>query len=330
MNPKHFIAAVLCAVLNTHALAQDIDKELSVLAEKLAGQIKDQGKKKVAVIDFTDLQGSPSGELGKYIAEQLTVDLVISKKDFSVLDRANLKRILAEHKLTATGLIDPENAKKLGLFAGVDALILGTIIPKSSNISLTAKMIATETAEIAGAARAEFKADDVVQQLLSKPAKTEEPPLAGQPESAPPPKVFGDLQAVVESLKLVPGDLPDYSIASLTLVITNMSESKIYGVAFHPDHYNNFNLSNSRGDEFRAYEVNGIDKAYEGFGGLHGSMSDIPPRSAIKVSSKSSVRWNGKSGDYRPYRLQTVVIFSEEKQGRYPNPKKYNLVLDVK
>ena len=30
--------------------------------------------------------------------------------------------------MTATGLVDPENAKKLGQFAGVDALIIGTIL----------------------------------------------------------------------------------------------------------------------------------------------------------------------------------------------------------
>jgi TolB-like protein len=321
------MSSLLCSLLSLQA--QDIDKELSVLAEKLSAHVKEQSKKKVAVIDFTDLQGNPSGELGKYIAEQLTVNLVISKKDFSVLDRANLRRILAEHKLTATGLIDPENAKKLGMFAGVDALIMGTIIPKNSNISLTAKIITTDTAEIIGAARAEFKADEVVQQLVSRPAKAEEATDQAEPRSPPPPKLFGDLQARVESLKLLPGD-NIYGSASLSLIITYMSDSKTWGVALHPDHYNNFNLSNSRGDEFRATEVNGIDKAFEGFGGFQGSVSDIPPRSAITISSKSSVRWTGKPGDYRPYRLQTVVIFGEEQQGRHSNLRKYNLVLDVK
>src|SRR5882724_5371902 len=170
MNSQRFVTIFLCCVLCGHAFAQapDMDKELSDLAEKLAPPIKDHAKKKVAVIDFTDLQGG-SSELGKYIAEQLTVNLVMGKRDFAVLDRANLKSILAEHKLTSQGLVDPANAKKLGEFAGVDALILGTIIPKRQNISLTAKIITTDTAEIVGAARAEFKSDDTVQQFLSHP-----------------------------------------------------------------------------------------------------------------------------------------------------------------
>ena len=154
MNPQRFLAPLLCIILygSTFVQAQDMDAELSSLADKLALPIKDHGNKKITVIDFTDLEGGVS-ELGKYIAEQLTVDLVMSKRDFAILYRANLQKIVAEHKLTSQGLVDPENAKQLGKFAGVDAIILGTIIPKGQSISLTAKIITTETAEIVGAAR---------------------------------------------------------------------------------------------------------------------------------------------------------------------------------
>lgn len=330
MNTLRILIATLCITLCSQALAeiQDIDKELSDLAEKLAVPITDHGKKKIAVVDFADLQGNSEGELGKYIAEQLTVDFVMGKRDFSLLDRANLKRILAEHKLTSQGLVDPENAKKLGMFAGVDALIMGTIIPKgTSSISLTAKIITTDTAEIIGAARAEFKADDTVRQLVAKPGATAD---EGQGDvTSPPQKPFGDLQAKVESMKLLPGDRV-YGFARLTFIITNTSESKTYGVALEADPYNNFHLSNSRGDEFRATDVSGIESAYERGGTFFGEVTDVPPKSSITISSKSQVAWTGKPGDYRPYRLQAIVIFGEEKQGRHPDLRKYNLVLDVK
>ena len=212
MNPLRAITVILCLLLGGHALAQsqDIDTELAKLSDKLVTQIKDQGKKKVAVIDFTDLQGG-SSELGKYIAEQLTVNLVMGKRDFSVLDRANLKSVLAEHKLTATGLIDPETAKKLGMFAGVDALILGTIIPKGQNTSINAKIITTDTAEIVGAARAEFKVDNTVQQLASKPAT--ESNAGGNSvdlnnDVAKVVKSFGDLRVELLSLQIVSKRLP--------------------------------------------------------------------------------------------------------------------------
>lgn len=76
------------------------------------------------------------------------------------MDRANPKRHLQEHKLTAAGLVDPENAKKLGQFAGVDVLVVGTMVPKNNSIQLTAKLHHDGYAEIIGAARALVKTNE--------------------------------------------------------------------------------------------------------------------------------------------------------------------------
>ena len=328
-----FLCMTLCG--NIFSQSKDIDKELTDLADKLAKQIKENAKKKVTVIDFTDLEGGVN-DLGKYIAEQLTVNLVMAKKDFSVLDRANLKSILAEHKLTATGLIDPENAKQLGKFAGVDVLILGTIVIKSEQVTITAKMITTDTAEIIGATRGEFKVDPVVQELLSKTvaagAKTDTSQSA-VPLRPPIVKPFGDLHAKVESIKFLPSSTPE-GYVNLTLVVTNMSTSKTYGVAFEPDAdniYNRFHLNNSRGDDFQSVELTGIGLGSYSTGKFNGTMTDIAPKTSLTIISKCMVRWNGtKSGDYRPYRFRAMVILGEENNGQYDALRKYNLVIDVK
>ena len=305
-----------------------MDKELSSLSEQLAGKIKDQNKKKVAVLDFTDLEGSANGELGRYIAEQLTIDMVMEKRDFAVLDRANLKKILAEHKLTATGLVDPDNAKKLGQFAGVDALILGNIIPKGTNINLTAKIITTDTAEIVGAARAQFINDQSVQQLLSKPAIHEgmaDASTAADPDR----KIFGDLQAKVESLRVTTAG-PRYSLAKLTLLITNTSETLTYGVAAVYGWNDTFHLSNDRGDEFQGTDLRGIEKFSQSNGGEVGKMTELPPKSGISVVFASQAYSEAKPGDYRPYRFQAEFGFGVQAKGRYSDARKYNLVLDIK
>lgn len=327
MNARLLKAVLLCFTLlgYTVAKAEDMDTELSKLAEKLATPIKEKGKKKVTVLDFTDLQGGGS-ELGKYIAEQLTVNLVMEKREFSVLDRANLKSIMAEHKLTATGLVDPENAKKLGQFAGVDALILGTITPKGTNINLTAKIITTDTAEIVGAAKAQFGTDETVQQLLSRAATASSPTGESEP---PAKKPFADLNVIVESFKLSPGWSP-YSLGRLTLIMTNTSASQTYGVALLQGFHDNFNFSNSRGEQFETTEVSGIGTAYDAVNRTFGTLTDIPPKSSITLVAKSQVRMDGKAGDYRPYRLSTIVYYGIESKGRYNDIKKYNLVMDIK
>lgn len=231
MKLHRLITTVLCFILCGHTLsrAQDMDTELSKLSEDLAGKVKGHGCKKVTVLDFTDLQGG-SSELGRYIAEQLTVDFVMTNRDFAVLDRANLKSILTEHKLTAQGLVDPENAKKLGLFAGVDALIIGNIIPVGTNINLTVKIITTETAEVVGGAKAKFRTDDTVQQFLSKPVKADDAVGASQSQSAGISKQFGNLCVVVDKLR----KLNDGSYV-VDLTLQNKSDKNSIAVAMYHD-----------------------------------------------------------------------------------------------
>ena len=292
MNRLHAIALLLVIATCSRAFAelQDIDAELSDLAGRLTVPIKANGKKKVAVIDFTDLQGSPEGELGKYIAEQLTVDLVMSKRDFAVLDRANLRKILAEHKLTSEGLVDPDNAKKLGMFAGVDALILGTIIPKGdSAVSLTAKIITTDTAEIVGAARAEFKEDSMIKDLVSKPAPAARADSGGGflPDDKPPVvKSFGDLRVEVRPLLIV-----DRNQLQMTITLTNQSPRNSTWVALSGEMFSiKAIINDSAGAEFRAnrMSVSGIQVGtFARYGYTPNSFSpatEIRPRDAISAT----------------------------------------------
>ena len=325
MKSYRLFAAVLCVALCGLVVhAQDMDTAITKLTEDVAAKIKDNGNKKITVLDFTDLQGGTS-ELGKYIAEQLTVDFVMTKRDFSVLDRANLKRILDEHKLSASGLIDPENAKQLGKFAGVDAMIFGTVVPVGNNINVAVKVITTETAEVVGGAKTKFAADESVQQLLSQSAQASD--SSGKP--APSEKPFGELQGKIESLNVTPGD-GHYGYATMTLIITNTSKSLTYGVAVNPDFYKNFNLSDSQGNVFRATEVKGVETLFQGFGGYRGSITGIAPKSAITITAKSQVGWTGQAGEYRPYHFETEVLFGEAAKGNISEVKKYNLVLEMK
>jgi len=280
MNPTRIITAVLCFTLAS-VQAQDMDKELSGVATKLATLIKDNGKKKVTVLDFTDLQGGGS-ELGRYIAEELTVNLVMVKTNFSVLDRANLKKILAEHKLTATGLINPENAKKLGQFAGVDAIILGTIVARRQKVSVTAKIITTDTAEIVGAAKAEFMSDESTQKLLLKSAdapKSDEPEQKDDKVIAA--KTLGDLRVDVKSLVVAQRDF------LLTLDLVNLNSKKSLWVALNADNAQNVRggITDQDGRTFVTAwnEVSGLTVTAEQHGGFF-HATEIPRTNTLPVT----------------------------------------------
>ena len=125
------------------------------------------GKKTVAVVDFTDLQGCVT-ELGRYMAEDISVALVNNAKEFEVIDRTNLRVLMQEHKLASTGIIDPATARKLGQVAGVDAIVTGTITPVGDSVHVSAKVLDTESAKMLGGITVDIPKTAPVQELIAK------------------------------------------------------------------------------------------------------------------------------------------------------------------
>jgi len=156
--------------------------EIKDISAKMAGEIATAGRKTIAVADFTDLQGNVT-ELGRFLAEEFSVCLAGSDARFEVVDRIHLKSIITEHKLSATGMIDPSTARKLGKIAGVQALITGTVTPFGDNVRLTVKILDTETAKIIGASTANLAKTKAIEELLARGIDARSP--YPQPPSAP-------------------------------------------------------------------------------------------------------------------------------------------------
>ena len=155
MRTKLLAVLLACCVLAVGtAYSQTMDDEMAGLADKISKALVARGCKNVAAVDFTDLQGQPT-ELGRFLSEQLTVEIV-STGGVSMVDRANIKSILAEHKLAEEGLVDPANAKKLGEFAGVDAILVGNVTELDDGIVLMVRAISTGSANIVAAGRIKF------------------------------------------------------------------------------------------------------------------------------------------------------------------------------
>ncbi|MEK7698942.1 MAG: FlgO family outer membrane protein [Planctomycetota bacterium] len=143
------------------------EKEIKGISSTITESIAKSGKKTIAVVDFSDLQGNVT-ELGRFIAEELSVDLTMSAKNFEVIDRNHLKSILTEHKLSMSGLVDPNTVKKLGQIAGVDAIITGSVTPFGDSIRISCKVIATDTARVIGAAKGDIAKTKAIEELLSR------------------------------------------------------------------------------------------------------------------------------------------------------------------
>ena len=104
----------LCSLffLPCFSIADAYEKEIKALSSALAESIVTSGKKSIAVVDFTDLQGNVT-ELGRFLSEEFSVALSESGKRFEVVDRSQLNNILKEQKFALSGLVDPKTVQKL-------------------------------------------------------------------------------------------------------------------------------------------------------------------------------------------------------------------------
>lgn len=153
-------------------LSAAYEKEIKNLSSTMADQIAATGKKRVAVVDFTDLAGNVT-QLGRFIAEEFSVALLNVGKGFEIVDRTHLQSILKEHKLSAKGIINPDTARKLGKIAGVDALVTGTITPFGDSVRLSVKILNVETARLIGANTGNIPATEAIKTLLESEIDTD-------------------------------------------------------------------------------------------------------------------------------------------------------------
>jgi Putative peptidoglycan binding domain/Curli production assembly/transport component CsgG len=192
-------SVALALLLVCPAQAQNFDSALASAADAIAGAIQQAGKKRVAVIDFDQIEGQVTA-LGRFLAEEISADLAEHPRPFAVIDRANLQSILAEHALSMSGLVNPENAKRLGQIAGVDALVLGTYTDFGESYRLSLKAIATDTAEMVASARANVPKTNALVQLATELVDQRElkPKVSGEAE--PGPKATPTIQAAARSV----------------------------------------------------------------------------------------------------------------------------------
>ena len=153
-------------IIGSAVPAFSYEREIANLSSILAAEIVKSGKKTIAVVDFTDLQGNVN-ELGRFIAEEMSGNLTTTSEGFDVLDRNHIKRILEEQKLSLSGLTDPSAIKKIGKLAGSDILITGTITPFGDSIRVSCKAIDTTTAKVISSARGNIAKTATIADLLN-------------------------------------------------------------------------------------------------------------------------------------------------------------------
>lgn len=172
-----FSFVFMCLVLDATA-QEEFDNKLSAVSNDIATKLNNKGIKTVAVSTFTNLDGQVT-HLGKYIAEEFSVNLSNATGGFALMDRNHFQQILAEHKLKSDGLTDPATAKELGKWVNVDAIVIGTIEVLTEKIRLVVKVLDIKTTFIIGASRGDLPNTPSITKIISS---TSTPPETSKPE----------------------------------------------------------------------------------------------------------------------------------------------------
>lgn len=103
---------------------------------------------RVAVLEFGNASSESGLEaLGKGLQSMVTTDLS-RVSTLTLVERSRLQEIVAEQKLSNSGLIDKTTAAKIGKLAGATHLLGGTFTVVGKNMRLDARLFSVKTGEV--------------------------------------------------------------------------------------------------------------------------------------------------------------------------------------
>lgn len=103
----------------------------------------------LAVLPFSE-RGEEVAEMGDKVTQLLFVNLA-TKPNLLLVDREDLGTVLGEQSLSASGLVRPDEATRIGQLTGAKLLVTGSVMQIDNNVYLVAKIIGTETTRVVGA-----------------------------------------------------------------------------------------------------------------------------------------------------------------------------------
>jgi len=102
-------------------------------------------KKTIAVVDF-EVINAPRSDMAKILRESLTSELVESGQ-FTVLERAKLKPVLDEIKLSQSGLTQESSETMVGKVLNADVILTGTLAETGGDWTVNLRIVNVRTSQ---------------------------------------------------------------------------------------------------------------------------------------------------------------------------------------
>ena len=204
------LAAALIAYGAPAVRAADLSGAFAQLAVKIE-QVPALKGRKIGVGDFP-LAGGRVSELSAYVADQLDVALTgrAASAGFEVVTRGQLCQVIRENKLWVDDRFDPSLHKKLGRLGQADMMLVGQVTPLARDLSVSIRLLDTETGRALWADSTKVPLDDGLRALMARAVTGDGCGAVVQAAAAPPPPAA---DARAETLKVqVSTDKPSYRI----------------------------------------------------------------------------------------------------------------------
>jgi TolB-like protein len=130
-----------------------LSNELQKIAER---DFQTAGKATVIIIaDFATVEGKIT-RFSRYIADKLTPYFARSK-NFSVLERALIDKVIEEHKFQASPFVDEDSTQEFGKLLGAETIITGTISELGNAFYINTKAVDVTKGNILASLDVEIK-----------------------------------------------------------------------------------------------------------------------------------------------------------------------------
>jgi len=166
------VFAVIVVQSSTVFAASNLEEGIKELAQQISKNMTETGKKKIAVVEFTNLDGTITA-FGQHLAEELITELFLaSPGQFEVVERRQLMKVLEEQRLTMSGLFDAKAMESVGKILGIDAIVTGSISDLGNDVKVNARLIGVDTARVLAVARTSIPKIGIVEKLMEKEVET--------------------------------------------------------------------------------------------------------------------------------------------------------------
>jgi len=149
--------------------ASNLESGVAEVGKSISESMLQEGKKKIAVIEFSDLNDNVT-DLGRFLAEELINELLKNKKDkgYEIVERRQLNKVLKQLKLSSSGLLDPKSMKEVGKILNVDSIVTGSLTDLGNDVKVNARIISVESAKIIASASTKIPKVGSVARLMGQ------------------------------------------------------------------------------------------------------------------------------------------------------------------